>query len=244
MTSRWLIASVHDIAPATFDAARQAAALLDGLQVRPVSLLVIPRDGGSAPLEARPDLVGWLRDRQAAGDEILLHGFEHRVVRPAGSRLQALRVRALSRNEGEFATLDYAEAAGRLRRGRETLEACGLQATGFVAPAYLLSRAARRAVADAGFGHVPQLYSLWEPPRRRTRFTPAVFFDPHSAATRRLTSLQSALTLQLFARHPILRVVIHPPDLRDARTAAALRAALALARRARTPATYAALAAG
>ena len=188
-----------------------------------------------------PSLVAWLRARQAAGNEILLHGYEHRLARPPRSRLQSLRLQALSRGEGEFANLNYPEAAARLRRGRELLEACGLHATGFVAPAYLLSREARRAVADAGFTHVPQLFSLWEPAAGRTRCTPAVFFDPHSATTRRLTTFYSHLAQTALARYPILRIVIHPPDLRDPRTAAALRAALARALRTRVPTTYRAL---
>lgn len=43
------------------------------------------------------------------------------------------------------------------------------------------------------------------------------------------------------ARHPILRVVIHPPDLKDQRCAAALQAALTVALRTRAPTTYASL---
>ncbi len=187
-----------------------------------------------------PCLVAWLREHQAAGDEIL-HGYEHHLTRPPRSRTQALRIQALSRGEGEFVNLDYPEAAARLRWGREMLDALGLRATGFVAPAYLLSREARRAVADGGFTHVPQLFSLWEPPARRTRFAPAVFFDPHSATTRRLTSLSSHLVLRFLSRYSVLHIVIHPPDLRDSRTAAALRAALPRLLRTHTATTYAAL---
>ena len=244
MTPPSLIASIHDIAPSTFDDVQAIAALLDDLNVRPISLLVVPRHHAGRSLTEDHGLVDWLRARQAAGDEILLHGYEHRLARPPRSRAQALRIRALSRGEGEFANLDYPEAAARLRRGREMLEACGLHASGFVAPAYLLSPEARRAVTDAGFAHVPQLFSLWQPPARRTRFAPAVFFDPHSATTRRLTTFYSRLAHTAFARCPILRIVIHPPDLRDPRTAAALRAALARALRTRIPTTYASLVAG
>ncbi len=242
MKPRFLAASIHDIAPATFDHVRPIAALLDELGVRPINLLVIPQHHNSAPLLETPSLVDWLRARQAEGDEILQHGCEHRLIRRPASRLEALHIRALSRGEGEFANLDEAEAGARLRRGRKILEACGLRASGFVAPGYLLSLPARRAVAAAGFSHVPQLFSLWEPPRGRTRFAPAIFFDPHTALIRRLTFAYSSLALQVLARHPILRVAIHPPDLRDPRTAAALRAALTVALRTRTPTTYTSLA--
>ena len=241
MAQRFLIASIHDIASSTFDDVQAIAALLDDLRVRPLSLLVVPRHHAGPPLLEDRALLEWLHARHGQGDEILLHGCEHRLILPPRSPFQSLRIRALSRGAGEFANLDYAEASARLRRGRETLEACGLRATGFVAPAYLLSPEARRAVRDAGFTHVPQLFSLWEPQAHRIRFGPAVFFDPHSGATRRLTAIQSHLAQRVFARHPILRVVIHPPDLRDPRTAAALRAALARALRTRTPTTYASL---
>ena len=236
-----LIASIHDISSATFEDARADAAMLDGLNVRPINLLVVPRHPGGAPLTEARDLAAWLVARQGAGDEILLHGYEHRLVHPPRSRLAALRIRALSRNEGEFATLDHRDAADRLREGRAALEACGLRASGFAAPAYLLSAGARRAVAEAGFTHVPQLFSVWFPATRSMRFTPALFFDPHSATTRRLTMFQSTLSQHLFARHPLLRIVIHPPDLKDPRTEASLRAALARALQTRSPTTYTSL---
>ncbi len=244
MTPPSLIASIHDVAPSTFDDVRAIAALLDDLKVRPISLLVVPRHHAGRSLTEDHGLVDWLRERQAAGDEILLHGYEHRLARPPRSRAQALRIQALSRGEGEFANLDYPEAAARLQRGREMLEACGLRRAGFVAPGYLLSREARRAVADAGFTHVPQLFTLWEPAARRTRFAPAVFFDPHDAATRRLTTFYSRLAQTMLGRASILRIVIHPPDPRDPRTAAALRAVLLRALRTRVPTTYASLLVG
>ena len=81
MKPRFLIASIHDIAPATFDDVRALATLLEELSVRPIGLLVVPRHHGGAPLLEAPSLVAWLRERQAAGDEILLHGYEHRLVR-------------------------------------------------------------------------------------------------------------------------------------------------------------------
>lgn len=55
------------------------------------------------------------------------------------------------------------------------LDACGLRATGFVTPAYPFSAEARRAIADAGFTRVPQLFSLWDPGAGRTRFAPATY---------------------------------------------------------------------
>ena len=121
-----LIASIHDVAPYTFDDVRAIAALLDALNVRPVSLLVVPHHSG-VPLAECPALIAWLQARQAGGDEILLHGFEHRLVRPPASRLQALRIQAWSRGEGEFANLEYAEAAERLRRGLKALETQGFR---------------------------------------------------------------------------------------------------------------------
>ncbi len=85
---------------------------------------------------------------------------------------------------------------------------------------------------------MPQLFTLWEPAAHRIRFAPAVLFDPHSGTTRRLTTFYSRLAQAALARYPVLRIVIHPPDLRDQCTAAALRAALARALRTRTPTTY------
>ncbi len=42
MTPPSSIASIHDIAPSTFDDDQAIAALLDDLHIRPLSLLVVP----------------------------------------------------------------------------------------------------------------------------------------------------------------------------------------------------------
>lgn len=205
--------------------------------LRPLRLLVVPRHRVNAPLAEDPAPVAWLRGRQGEGDEIPLQGYEPHIVRPPRGTLEALRVRALTRGEGEFVNLDYAETSGRLRRARAVPEGCGLRASGFVAPGFLVAPAARRAVADARFPHVLQFSSLWEPPAGRTRFAPALVFDPHSALTRRLTTLYSCLVRRGLGRSPLLRLVVHPPDVGDPRTAAALGAVLPRLLRIRIPTT-------
>ena len=73
---------------------------------------------------------------------------------PRQDRLAGLLDAALARGAGEFLHLDHAAAAVRLAAGRERLARCGLQADGFVAPAWLYSPAAAQAVADAGFRYL------------------------------------------------------------------------------------------
>src|SRR3954469_19110594 len=59
--------------PAVLD---QAAALADDLDARGVAVshLFRPRSRAGA---ADAHVAGWLRERRAAGDEIVLHGFDH-----------------------------------------------------------------------------------------------------------------------------------------------------------------------
>ena len=64
----------------------------------------------------------------------------------------------MTAGEGEFLGLDHAEALSRMRRGKALIEdATGRASAGFIAPAWLYSDDARRALADAGFALVAQI---------------------------------------------------------------------------------------
>ncbi|MBM7770749.1 putative deacetylase [Actinokineospora baliensis] len=89
----------------------------------PLSLLVAPRLAGAA--------VDWARTRRAAGDDILLHGFDH-SREPRG--------RTVSMRRPEFAALPAHEAGLRLTAAMSAMERAGLHTTGFAPPRWQASR--------------------------------------------------------------------------------------------------------
>jgi predicted deacetylase len=144
-----LVVSVHDVSPATADEIARWCADADNLGV-PVSLLVIPGPWRGARLADEPGYADVLTARVARGDELVLHGWEHRAG-PAGPALRRAVGHAVARGAAEFAALDEEEAARRLAKGRAVLAGLGLSVDGFTPPGWLASPATDRALAKAGF---------------------------------------------------------------------------------------------
>ncbi|QFZ23727.1 DUF2334 domain-containing protein [Saccharothrix syringae] len=121
--SAHLVVSLSGIAPATLDRCAELARELDRRHV-PLSLLLAPRKAPGPALT-------WVRDRVAAGDALLLHGFDH-APDPAcrgGS----------PRRRAEFAALPAHEAGLRLVAARAALARLGLHTDLFAPPRWLAS---------------------------------------------------------------------------------------------------------
>jgi len=147
--STLLVVSIHDVAPATAEETRQWCRDVDSLGI-PTSLLVIPGPWRGSSLADEPSYGDVLRERVAAGDDLVLHGWVHRAG-PEGSRLRRTVCQAVARGAAEFGALDEAQATERLEAGRAVLAGLGLTVDGFTPPGWLASRAADRALARAGF---------------------------------------------------------------------------------------------
>jgi uncharacterized protein len=130
-----LVVSLSGINARTLDRCAELTRELARRHV-PLSLLFAPRVGG---LEA----ADWVRERCAAGDALLLHGFDH-AAEPRG-RGVALGRRA------EFAALPAHEAGLRLTAATAALERVGLSATCFAPPRWLASRGTLIALQRKGF---------------------------------------------------------------------------------------------
>jgi hypothetical protein len=91
----------------------------------------------------------WLEERVRTGDGVAQHGFQHRQTRRAGAPRQLL-ARLQGGGAAEFPGLDPAETERAVDAGRRVLRTAGIDAHGFVAPAYAYTRALR-AVLAAGF---------------------------------------------------------------------------------------------
>jgi len=216
--ARAMTVEIHDVSPATFDEVRELDAALARLGVdRPV-LLVVPRHEGQ-DLRRAPQVAAWLRGRQQAGAEIVQHGLTHRASgRPPRGLRNAVMHSWFSRGTAEFAHLTREEAATRLVDGRRILLECGLRPSGFIAPAWQQSPAALETVARLGYrftAFLGKVLSFGSP----ELVTPALTFAAPNAwidYAKRLVMRG----LEAWARpSPLLRVALHPEDLRGARPA-------------------------
>jgi predicted deacetylase len=233
-----LVVSVHDIAAATADAGRGWSEHLDRLGV-PATLLVVAGPFGGPRLDSAPaDLVRWLRDRAAMGDEIALHGWTHRADTP-GPAWRRVSGGVIARGAGEFWGLTRREAAERLGSGIAVMERAGLPVSGFTPPGWLASRGTVEAAGAAGLRYVTSHLWVTDLMTGRRIAAPAVCHRPDGRLQGAGTRIVRRLVPALVRRHRVVRLGLHPADLaHPALVGAALDAiAEALAAGAR-PMTY------
>jgi predicted deacetylase len=222
MDTRYLTVEIHDVSPATIAETRVLYRAVRAAGVSRPVLLVIPRhDHGRRrwQLCRHPQTVGWLAARRAEGAELVQHGLTHRAPAPPPPGLgRWLMHHGFARGCAEFAHLGREQALRRLRQGRRILERCGLAARGFVAPAWQQSRESLGALRQLGYrftAFFDKVLLLGDEPR--VVWTPALTFDaPHPVVDRVKRALMRSLE-QIARPLELLRVALHPADLRGAR---------------------------
>jgi predicted deacetylase len=217
-----LIVEIHDVTPARWPEVDALVHRLGRLGVLQPTLLVVPDyelRGSSTGWDMRqhPHYLRWLRERVSGGAEVVLHGLTHRAPSAPPFGLRSMFMHTLySRGCAEFAHLDYHAASMRLSRGLEILAECGLEAAGFVAPAWQQSDAAQRAVADAGFAFSAFIDSVRDLRSREREYAPCLTF----AAANALIDAGKRLVMRAIERRDasvgLLRVALHPEDMRRA----------------------------
>jgi uncharacterized protein len=239
---RWLVVSFHGLAPHTQRPCQEFLLQLADLGVPRTSLLLVPRWHGMETILERPFFLRWLRSLEAAGHEICLHGLTHRAETPPRGLLSALVGRFYSAGEGELYGIGREQAEARIREGLEIFAAAGLTTRGFVAPALLLSPAAREVLRRRDFEYTVtprHLHLLGEDLRIAV---PAVSFSTRSFLRRSLSPLAGRARFAVSRRQPILRVSVHPQDLYEPGVRRALISVLRRALADREPVTYGELA--
>jgi len=211
---RRLVVSFHDLAPHTQRPCQELLMLLAELGVPRASLLVVPRWQGLETILERPFFLRWLRSLAEAGHEICLGEL------PGAGR----------------------EAEERIGEDMEILAAAGFPPRGFVAPAWLLSPAAREVLRRRDFEYTVTLRHL-DLLREDLRVTaPTVAFSTRGFLRRSLSPLVGRARFAASRRQPILRVSVHPQDLYERGVRRALVSVLRRALADREPVTYGELA--
>lgn len=214
VSGRACIVSIHDVSPPTRRATEAMLADLARAGVGRTSLLVVPDHHRRAPVAKDPDFQEWLRHRAAEGHEIVLHGFYHWRDGGGGGWAAHWITEHYTAGEGEFYDLDYGEARRRLARGRQILADAGLPVVGFIAPAWLLGSEAERAAREEGFEYTTRLRTVLDLRTGGAEVSQSLVYSVR-AAWRRVVSLgwNALLRRRLRARR-LLRLGLHPPDLR------------------------------
>src|SRR5262249_12379028 len=148
-TKDYLVVSLHDVAPSTRAVCDKILSELTQNGIRHCSLLVVPDYHHQGESMQDRQFVSWLRNLEAAGHEIVIHGYFHE--RPKSARaglLEKFVTRFYTQGEGEFYDLGYDEAFRRIKTARDEFVSAGLKPRRFVPPAWLPSPESERRARD------------------------------------------------------------------------------------------------
>jgi predicted deacetylase len=213
VTAQSAIVSLHDVAPTTWDVCKEIVAELQHHGIRACSLLVVPNYHRSGSSLANQPFVSWLQHLEAAGHEIVIHGYFHERPRRANESLTERFVTQIyTQDEGEFFDLDYDESRRRITSAREEFEGVGLKPHGFVAPAWLLGSEAERAAGDAGMEYTTRLSSVRDLRTGDTFNARSLVYSARNGWRRSASLCWNGALAQVFQNAPLMRLSIHPLD--------------------------------
>jgi predicted deacetylase len=205
---------LHDVAPETWSDYRRFVEEVDALGPIPMTWLVVPDFHNRQPLEAHSGLRRRLEERLARGDELALHGYFHQDDGAAPRTPGDWLMRRIYTREGEFYRLEEAPARQRLERGMGLFQRLGWPLHGFVAPAWLMSDGTRRVLRDSGLSYTSGLHHLYRLPDFQALAAPGLTWSARSAWRRGVSRLVCAGTAALHRQAPVVRLGLHPVDMR------------------------------
>jgi len=210
---RSFVVSVHDVAPSTRETSAKIIAAVREGGVRTASILVVPNYHGRGSFIEDPGFISWLRDLEARGYEIVIHGYFHQ--RPRGPKegvTDKFITRVYTRDEGEFFDLDYNEALSRITKARDEFRAARLFPLGFIAPAWLLSSEGERAARDAGMQYTTRIDSVVDLQTGQREPTRSLVYSTESRWRRTLSLGWNAALARSLEMRELARLSIHPSD--------------------------------
>lgn len=235
---RLLLASIHDVSPRFESEVDRLIDLLAPHVGTRLAMLVVPNHWGEAPIVPGSPFAGRLRGWAEQGVEMLLHGFTHRDDAQYSGAADRVRARFMTASEGEFLGLSSAEATARINEGQALVESViGRPIDGFVAPAWLYGEGAREALERTAVPLAEDHLRVWSPATGAELAWGPVITWASRTRMRLLSSLAAAAALR-HAPLQVLRIGVHPPDVRHPALVASIGKTFTAARRNRLPARY------
>jgi predicted deacetylase len=235
---RLLLASIHDVSPRFESEVDELMALLEPHVGKRTAMLVVPNHWGDAPLVPGSAFATRLRRWAEEGVEMFLHGFYHRDVSAHGAVADRLRANFMTAGEGEFLGLSEDDAAERIAQGRSLVEdVMGRPIDGFIAPAWLYGAGTLEALRKASIPLAEDHFRVWSPVSGQQLARGPVITWASRTRMRLLSSLAAAAVLRN-ASLDVLRIGVHPPDVRHRSLVRSIQKTLAKVARSRRAGRY------
>lgn len=238
--ARRLLASIHDVSPRFETEVDQLADLLAAGCGGRFAMLVVPNHWGDAPIRPCSPFAARLRRWADAGVEMFLHGWYHRDNALHASAVDRLRARLLTAREGEFLGMPESEAVTLIEHGRALIEdVTGREIAGFIAPAWLYGRGAHAALKRTTVPLAEDHWRVWRPADGRTLCRGPVVTWATRTRMRQGSSLAVAAAAARFPPARVMRLAVHPPDLRSAAVVRSIAETVAALSATHIPSRYA-----
>lgn len=208
-----LVVSIHDVSPLTEERVKTMLGDLENIGVGKISLLVVPNHHHRAPILENAGFCRWLAEITPSPHEAVVHGYYHlRPRQSGGGWWSSLVTEKYTAGEGEFYDLSRALAAERLETAKREFREAGLQACGFIAPAWLLGAEAEEAVRATGFEYTTRLGTFKDLGTGRETESQSLVWSVRTGWRRVLSLGWNGLLFRRLTESPLMRVGLHPPD--------------------------------
>lgn len=224
-----LIVSFHDVTPWTYEACAAFAEELMSVGVAAFTWLVVPLWHGRIRLTPNSPCAQWLRYRQSCGDDMVVHGLTHQGDgSKAAGAMESFRHlfirRVYTAMESEFLDLEEPILRQRIQWAKCIVEQAGIYPVGFIAPAWVFPRHRYGILKEMGF-RLTESYGRIHVLREGRSFRAPVVTASSRTPWRAFLSRWVVPVLgRLWGEAPVMRVAIHPADLKDLRIRLLMRA--------------------
>lgn len=239
---RRLLVAVHDVTPEHDWRIEQLMTLIEAV-IGPgnAALLAVPQFHKGAAIGSNAGFNARLRKWCDAGCEVFLHGYFHLDEVEHPGLLANWKAKYLTAREGEFLGLGFSDACQRLIDGRNQVEdVIGRPVSGFVAPAWLYSPDAMKAVANLDFAVAEDHFRVWQPATGKILARGPVITYASRTPMRLLSSLLwSRAATVLLKPLPVVRIGVHPHDWDAPELVSEIKRALEVFAQTHKPSRYA-----
>jgi len=213
VAKNFLVVSVHDVAPSNQVIADKIISEFARRGIRVCSLLVVPDYHHQGHATKDQQFISWLRDLEAEGNEIVIHGYFHeRSPHPHETLRDKFLTQIYTQGEAEFYDLSYDEAFRRIKTAHDEFRAAGLKPRGFVAPAWLLGPEGECAARDAEMEYTTRLRTVRDLRSGEDFAARSLVYSVRSNWRRTVSLVWNGTLVRFLKSNPLLRLSVHPLD--------------------------------
>jgi predicted deacetylase len=211
-----LIVSLHDAHPGSHGAIADQVAFLAGYGIARSSILVVPEFHHGGLLTKDPLFCDAVSAWQAAGHELVLHGYYHdRAEAQPDTFSNFYWTRFYTAGEAEFLDLPRETARARLELGQLLFKSLGWRTTGFIAPAWLMAGGLTQLLAELGFAYTTRLREIIPllPGVHRVKISQSLCYSSRAGWRRFASGVWNKHLYGRLRETDLVRLSLHPRDL-------------------------------